>query len=153
MDGARMADVFFFGKEFIDKSTTNQKYIELLYTTILGRKPDSSETAGWISQLRKGNMTRMEIMKSFIESVEFTDICNTYGITRGTYDASDAKLERFVLRFYSLCLEREADQPGLYGWVSNLKNKYMNGAQMADAFFFSEEFLDKSGSNEKYVEL
>ena len=153
MDGARIADVFFFGKEFIDKSTTNQKYIELLYTTILGRKPDSSETAGWISQLQKGNMTRMEIMKSFIESVEFTDICNTYGITRGTYDASDAKLERFVLRFYSLCLEREADQPGLYGWVSNLKNKYMNGAQMADAFFFSEEFLDKSVSNEKYVEL
>ena len=121
MTGADIAKQFIFGQEMIDRNLSDAAFVEILYKALMGREADEAGKAGWVSQLQKGNMTRMEVTKAFAESTEFTQICEDYGITRGTYDASDAMLERFVLRFYNLCLERSADQPGLYGWVSNLK--------------------------------
>ena len=153
MKGADIAKSFVFSKEMLNKNLSNSSFVDVLYRAMMGREADASGKAGWVNQLEKGYMTRMEITKSFVESKEFTKICESYGINRGTYDASVAPLEKFVSRFYKLCLERNADQAGLYGWVNNLKNKYMNGAQIADAFFFSKEFQNRNISNEKYVEL
>ncbi|MBO5805216.1 MAG: DUF4214 domain-containing protein, partial [Bacteroidales bacterium] len=153
MKGADIAKSFVFSKEVLNKNLTDSAFVEMLYRAMLGREADATGKAGWVSQLEKGYMTRMEVTKSLVESKEFTKICEDYGITRGTYDASAAPLEKFVSRFYKLCLERNADQAGFYGWVNNLKNKNMNGAQMADAFFFSKEFQNRNVSNEKYVEL
>lgn len=153
MNGADIVNAFFFGEEFTDKNISNDKFVELLYNTLMGRASDEGGKAGWVSQLNKGNMTRSEVTKSFVEFKEFTDICNNYGINRGSFDSTTAPIERFVIRFYSLCLERDADQSGMYGWVRNLKNQHMNGAQIADAFFFGKEFTDKNVSDEKYIEL
>lgn len=153
MDGAAIAQQFVFSKEMLSKNLSNEEFVKVLYRAMMNREADESGLNGWLNQLNKQYMTRTEITKSFVESKEFTGICNSYGITRGTYDASIAPIERFVSRFYTLCLERSADQTGLYGWVNNLKNQYMNGAQMANSFFFSKEFLNRNVSDEKYVEL
>ena len=88
--------------------------------------------------------------KAFVESAEFSDICTEYGITRGDF-AAVGDIERFVTRFYTICLGRPADQKGHWGWVVNLRDKHMNGAQIAEAFFFSEEFVNKNVSDEVYV--
>lgn len=153
MNGAQIANAFFFGTEFIDRDVSNDKFVELLYQTLMGRTPDESGKSGWVYQLDNQNATRSELTQSFVESTEFTDICSQYGIIRGDYDVSLAPLEHFVSRFYNLCLERSADQPGLYGWISNLTNHYMNGAQIANSFFFGTEFLNRNVSDEKYIEL
>lgn len=153
MDGAAIAQQFIFSQEMLSKNLSNEEFIKVLYRAMMNREAEESGLNGWVSQLNNQYMTRSEITKSFVESAEFTNICSSYGISRGAYDASIAPIEHFVSRFYTLCLERSADQSGLYGWVDNLKNQYMNGAQIANAFFFSTEFLDRNVSNEKYIEL
>ncbi len=153
MNGAQIAEQFVFSNEMLEKNLSNEEFVNVLYRSMMGREADAAGRTGWVNELSNGYMTRSQVTKAFVESTEFTNICTSYGITRGTYDASIAPIEHFVTRFYTLCLERNADQAGLYGWVNNLKNQYMNGAQIADAFIFSDEFVNKNVSDEKYIEL
>ncbi len=153
MNGADIAEQFVFSNEMLEKNLSNEEFVNILYRAMMGREADAAGRTGWVNELNNGYLTRSEVTKCFVESTEFTNICSEYGITRGTYDASMAPIEHFVTRFYTLCLERDADQKGLYGWVNNLKNQYMNGAQIAEAFIFSDEFVGKNVSDEKYVEL
>lgn len=153
MDGASIAESFVFSQEMLKKNLPDEDFLKVLYRAMMGREADTAGLKGWLHQLQNGYMTRSQVTKSFVESVEFTNICNAYSIKRGTYDASMAPIEQFVTRFYTLCLERKPDQVGMYGWVGNLKNKYMNGAQIADAFFFSKEFVNRKISDAEYIEL
>ncbi len=153
MNGAQIAEQFVFSAEMLEKNLSNEEFVNVLYRSMMGREADEVGMAGWLNELGNGYSTRSEVTKAFVESPEFTNICSEYGIERGEYDASMAPIEHFVERFYTLCLERDPDQKGMYGWVNNLKNKYMNGAQIADAFIFSDELVAKNVSNEKYVEL
>ena len=153
MDGAAIAEQFVFSQELLSRNLSDGDFVETLYMAMMGRTSDAAGKSGWVEQLENGNLSRSEVTKSFVESTEFSGICADYGIVRGSYDASVAPIEKFVERLYKLCLERNADQAGLYGWVGNLKNGNMNGAQMANSFFFSDEFVNKNVSNEKYVEL
>ncbi len=153
MNGAQIAEQFVFSAEMLAKNLSNEEFVNVLYRAMMGREADAAGRTGWVNELSNGYLTRSEVTKAFVESTEFSQICNSYGITRGNYDASMAPIEHFVTRFYTLCLEREPDQAGLYGWVNNLKNQHMNGAQIAEQFFFSDEFVGKNVSDEKYVEL
>ncbi len=153
MNGAQIAEQFVFSAEMLAKNLSNEEFVNVLYRAMMGREADAAGRTGWVNELSNGYLTRSEVTKAFVESTEFSQICNSYGITRGNYDASMAPIEHFVTRFYTLCLEREPDQTGLYGWVGNLKNKHMNGAQIAEQFIFSDEFVGKNVSDEKYVEL
>ena len=40
----------------------------------------------------------------------------------------------FVTRFYNLCLDRNPDQPGLYGWISALMDNSRTGSDVANGF-------------------
>ncbi len=153
MNGAQIAEQFVFSAEMLKKNLSNEEFVNVLYRAMMGREADAAGRTGWVNELNNGYLTRSEVTKCFVESTEFTNICAEYGITRGDYDASMAPIEHFVTRFYTLCLERYPDQEGMYGWVNNLKHQYMNGAQIAEAFIFSDEFLNKNVSDEKYVEL
>ena len=119
----------------------------------MGRPSDAAGKSGYLSQLGNGYMTRREVMADFLGSVEFNDICDRYGIVSGTYVGTKDPVGQFVSRFYVLCLERQPDQAGLEGWVGQLKNQHMDGADIAEQFFFCEEFTEKNTSDEKFVEL
>lgn len=152
MNGAQIAEQFVFSNEMLRKNLSNGDFVDVLYRSMMGREADVNGKNGWVGQLNNGNMSRSQVTKAFVESKEFTNICTSYGIIRGNYDASMAPIEKFVTRFYTLCLNRpNPDQVGLYGWVGQLKGKHMNGAQIADAFFFSKEYVEKNTSNKVYV--
>ncbi len=153
MDGSDIAEQFVFSQEMLSKNLSDTEFVKILYRSMMGREADAAGLDGWVGQLQGGYMTRSEVTKAFVESKEFTGICNNYGISTGTYDASIAPIEHFVTRFYTLCLERKPDQVGLYGWVGQLKGQHMNGAAIAEQFFFSNEFINRNLSNEKYIEL
>ncbi len=153
MDGSDIAEQFVFSNEMLTKNLSDAEFVKVLYRSMMGREADQAGLDGWVGQLQGGYMTRSEVTKSFVESEEFTDICGGYGISTGSYDASQAPIEHFVTRFYTLCLERKPDQVGLYGWVGQLKGQYMNGAAIAEQFFFSNELVNRNLSNEKYIEL
>ena len=152
MNGAQIAEAFVFSNEMLDKNLSDAEFVKVLYRSMMGREADEAGLKGWVSQLQGGYLSRSEVTEAFVESTEFTGICTEYGITRGDFEAV-GPIERFVTRFYTICLGRPADQKGHWGWVENLRDKHMNGAQIADAFFFSEEFVGKNVSDEAYVDL
>ena len=82
-DGAHVALGFFFSNEMINRNISNEAYVEVLYNVLLGRSADATGKASWVAQLGAGK-TRLEIFKGFVHSAEFTAICESYGITRGS---------------------------------------------------------------------
>ena len=64
-----------------------------------------------------------------------------------------AQVEDFVSRFYQLCLDRDPDAAGLKGWTDNLLNQTQTGADVANGFIYSQEFINKNTSNEEYLTI
>ncbi len=150
MNGAQIAEAFVFSNEMLTKNLPDEEFIKVLYRAMMGREADATGLAGWMNELANDYSTRSEVTKAFVESAEFTAICESYGIIRGDYQAVGS-IERFVAGFYTKCLGRPADAAGHWGWVKQLQNKNLNGAQIAESFFFSEEFVGMNTSNEEYV--
>ena len=59
----------------------------------------------------------------------------------------------FVSRLYSLTLNREPDSDGLDSWVKLLKDGSNTGAQIAEGFFKSQEFLARNTTDTEYVRI
>ena len=74
-------DNYFMGTAILRDTNPKEevdKHMDLpLFTTGIG--PNLTTI-----KLQKGNMTRMEVTKAFAESTEFTQICEDYGIVRGS---------------------------------------------------------------------
>ncbi|MBQ1173061.1 MAG: DUF4214 domain-containing protein [Lachnospiraceae bacterium] len=60
---------------------------------------------------------------------------------------------KFVIRLYENCLLREPDDDGVRYWFDLLNSKTISGAQAAEGFFFSKEFLAHNYTDEEFVEL
>jgi len=73
------------------------------------------------------------------------------GFTKYSFAADRTAVEDFVTRFYNLCLDREPDSTGLNGWVSALLDGSQTGSDVAYGFVFSNEFINKSTTNEDYL--
>ena len=82
--GADVAYGFIFSDECRALTTDNTVYVKTLYRTLLGREADDAGLAGWVSNLENGQ-EREEIFEGFVNSAEFTSICDSYGIVRGDY--------------------------------------------------------------------
>ena len=63
----------------MNKHTTNEAYVEDLYLTFLGRKPDVNGKNAWVDKLNSGS-SRQEIMTGFADSKEFKNIMAEYGL-------------------------------------------------------------------------
>ena len=86
--GATLAKGFFESKEFINKKLNDTEFLEISYQTILGRKSDKSGVKYWQSQL-DGIFSRDYVLKGFVESNEFNNICKSYKINVGTYETTN----------------------------------------------------------------
>ncbi|MBR3056591.1 MAG: DUF4214 domain-containing protein [Clostridiales bacterium] len=81
--GYQAASMFFTLPEFTGLKTTNEEYLIRLYTTFMGRDPDVDGFTYWRGLLNDGT-DRVDVMKSFAGCPEFQEICDRYGIVRGT---------------------------------------------------------------------
>ncbi len=159
LTGAKYAEGMIGSQEFQSKSLTSSEYVQIMYRAFFGREADPGGLTAWVNVLNDG-YSRRYVMKGFIDSQEFTIMCNQYGIERGTIEITkqdmpvDRKaLEAFVTRLYELCLGRPADPAGLASWVDPLAKGQTTGAQVAYGFIFSQEFVTKRVSNDVFVEI
>jgi hypothetical protein len=67
--------------------------------------------------------------------------------------SSDAQVRAFVRRFYQQCLNREPDQGGWDNWTSALISGSLSGADLAQAFIFSDEFIRRNTSNAEFLTI
>ena len=70
---------FFHSPEFINKNTTNETYVTILYRTFLGREPDAGGFNNWVNKLKSG-ISRDTVLNGFAYSAEFAKIMAQYGI-------------------------------------------------------------------------
>lgn len=59
----------------------------------------------------------------------------------------------FVLRLYNITMGREADETGFQYWNQRLQEKEITAAEVAQGFFFSNEFQGAQYSDLQYVKL
>lgn len=156
IDAAGITYQFFASKEYQAKERTNEEYLDDLYQTILGRKPDAEGKAYWLKALEEGQ-SRTVVMSCFANSNEFSEICDEFNIPRGTMERDgssicNADVRHFVLRNYAKALERKGETAGLETWCYLINKKKMTPAEVTESFFHSKEFLNKELSDEEYVE-
>lgn len=66
--------------------------------------------------------------------------------------AAQVAVKNFVIRLYELVLGRAPETDGLANWYNALITGSQTGAEAAQGFFFSEEFLNKNTSDIEYLE-
>jgi len=145
LTGSDVAYGFVFSSEFLEKNTTDEEYLDILYQAFFNRDPDPAGWEGWLSVL-EGGTGREHVLKGFIYAREFNELCRDYGIIPNPVAA-------FVTRFYQLCLKRDPDIAGLDGWVASLLSGENVGADVADGFIFSPEFTKTIITHEEYMEI
>ena len=157
IDAAGIAYGFFFSKEYRERNRTNEEFVEDLYQTILGRPADETGKANWIKALENGK-SRESVLAGFVNSGEFTDMCDTYSIPRGTMEEDgssvcNVNVRKFVLRNYAKALDRRGESKGVETWCHLINSNKMTPAQVAESFIRSEEFKNKKLSDEEFVEI
>ncbi len=167
--GAQVARGFIFSDEFRNMNLCNEHYVESMYSAFFGRPSDEAGKKDWMNRLANGQ-TRGAVMTGFINSREFHNLCQSYGIQQGSGDwtadditvigscVKDATavptegIRNFVTRLYTKCLQRTADSDGVDDW-SNQLAKGATGSKVAAGFVFSAEYQNKKASNEEYVKM
>lgn len=80
--GANVARDIVTSPEFVNRGTSSDDYVEILYQAFFNRASEPSGKAYWVARLNAGT-TRYSVLVGFVNSQEFTNVCNTYGINRG----------------------------------------------------------------------
>ena len=146
LSAADLARSFIESDEFKNQNTDNTEFLEILYQAFFNRNSDSAGLNYWLDQFEKGT-SRFSILNGFLYSQEFNTLAQSYNIL------AVAPAELFVTRFYTKALERDPEKEGLRNWVNQLRTYKTTASGIAKAFFFSNEFIAKNVSNEKYLKL
>ena len=112
----------------------------------------------WLSELGSGT-SRNTVLAGFINSNEWKEVCNSYGIAPGSVvitgssnkSNTNDEICGFASRLYTTILGRDAEESGLEYWSSELRAKKVTGTTAAYDFVFSQEFVSANVSNSEFV--
>ncbi len=153
-NGACLAESFLTSPEFKGKGYDDAQYVKVLYRTFFDREPAGEEVNYWVEKIDSGQ-SREFVLSGFVNSVEFDNLCTSYGISRG-FMKEDGKplnpgIGRFVERFYTVVLERAGEKEGIEYWSLQMANGTCTPKDAAKSFFLSGEYINKNTSDEKYI--
>lgn len=77
--GADVAAAFIGSVEFQNRNTTDEEFVDILYSAFFGRAADEAGRQGWLDKLASG-VSRDEAVYGFTHSTEFVNLCAQYGI-------------------------------------------------------------------------
>lgn len=162
---AAVINSFFNSPEMQARDLTNEEFMTIIYRTFLNREPDEAGLAYWVNYLDNGG-SRKRVLEMNVESVEFTGLCEQYGITRGILRATPTptpaptatpiptpvltEKELFVRGLYQNILGRNGSSSELTYWVNQLDNG-KTAATVINTFFNSNEYLRRGQTPEEYV--
>ena len=152
-----VAKSFYNSPEFLNGNHSDFEFIQTTYLTFMGREYDDSGMNHWLTQLNSG-LSRDGLLDSFSSSSEFAVLAASYGIdaystTPPTSVIIATPVEEFVSRFYTEVLGRTPDNDGLNNWVSQLESNASTADDIANGFFFSDEFTNRDTSNNEFVNI
>ncbi|WP_321311287.1 DUF4214 domain-containing protein [Halarcobacter sp.] len=150
--GANVASGFLNSQELENMNLSNSEYLEILYSTLFDREADQNGILYWLNIMDNG-MSRERIQQGFYNSQEFSNLADSFGITAIREQDQLEDVEDFVTRFYNLVLGRNPDAAGLIDWINQLNSGIRSGADVANGFFNSPEFVNRNLSNENFVNI
>jgi len=151
--GCDIAFGFVFSPEFINRNTSDEAYVDILYQAFFNRAADLAGKNGWLNVLQSG-APRGDVLNGFLFSQEFAELAAKFGIIACKASPDPRQpLTDFVTRFYRLILDREPDSAGLNGWTDDLSSGTSTGCDIAFGFVFSPEFINRNTSDEAYVDI
>ena len=155
--GAAVGYGFVFSEEYKNRNTSNEDYVEMLYQVFMNRGADAAGKAYWVDYLNQG-LSREYVFRGFAQSQEYTDICNSYGIERGTVTLNQPRdlnpnLTKFINRIYEKAMGRNGEGNGLNYWCEAVQSGARTPINVAEYFITSEEFQNKNLSNEAYIKV
>ncbi|MCR5719708.1 MAG: DUF4214 domain-containing protein, partial [Lachnospiraceae bacterium] len=156
-NGCTICDFFIYSPEFTAKNLSDEEYVKVLYRVMMDREYDEGGLEFWLGYLKSG-VGRDGVLNGFLTSNEYKGICDTYGITLGTftlkeYRSRKPELTRFLSRLYSKALEREYDVDGLNHWSEQILTGKMDIMTVCTfGFFETDEFLSKNYNDDQYLD-
>lgn len=155
--GADAGYGFVFSPEFTGRELSNADYVEVLYETFMGRASDEGGRSYWTNFLDNG-VSRLYVFRGFVESQEYTAICESSEIERGKIVITEPRdqnpfLTMYVDRLYSKALGREAESDGLNYHTGEILAGRITPVQAAQNFICSSEFRNRNLSDKAYVEV
>ncbi|MGN0637331.1 MAG: DUF4214 domain-containing protein [Huintestinicola sp.] len=147
---------FVLSTELANKKLTNREFVKRMYLTMLDRSPDAAGLARWATALDNG-CSYGYVLQGFGNSAEFTRLCASYGIVKGSYTSPEnrdrnANLTAYVSRMYTKALGRKYDVRGLNSHTGKYLAGTSNAKDIAYAFIFSAEFKNKNLTDEQFVD-
>lgn len=157
LTGAQVVERIFDSEEFAKKEKTDAEYVELLYRAVFNRASDASGREQWLEFLDTG-FSRKKVLKGFVDSGEFANLCAGYEVNKGTVDLKEYRdmndeVTGFVSRLYNLALLRRPDAQGLNEWTERLLKKTKTPKQVAEGFVFSPEMNKRNLDNTAFVTM
>lgn len=155
--GADLAKQFVFSPEFLNCNVTNDQYVTIMYNAFFNRSPDGGGYTTWMNMLSSG-LSRYYVLAQFVNSQEFQNLSASFGISPGLLIISNPVdlypgTTQFVTRFYLQCLGRMPDPAGLSYWVTQLASGEFKGADLANQFVLSTEFINRKVSNADFINI
>jgi hypothetical protein len=77
--GADVARGFILSQEFINRHTTDEQFLTIMYRAFFNREPDAGGYNVWLNSMR-GGASRESVLDGFTHSQEFATLCNRYNI-------------------------------------------------------------------------
>ena len=140
---------------------SDEQFIERCYKAMMDRSSDEGGMKYWKDILDKG-VSRIYVVRGFVSSQEFTNICNNYKVNKGQVITDESRdinigITSFISRCYANVLGRKGDAGGLNyytGKIDKSNNKKQEAINIASKNFFnSPEFLNKKTNDEQFIKI
>ena len=153
ISAADAAYEFAFTPEFVNQNVSDEEFVTRFYQALLDRQPDDGGLEVWTNALKSG-VSRKFVLEGFMESVEFTNLCNKYAVTKGSFTSDEARDENLALtgyinRVYQNAVGTSADADTLNTYASNV----LSGETPKSVAYslYLENQAAREMSNEDYV--
>lgn len=151
--GADVARGFVLSQEFSNRNLSDSAFLDVLYQSFFNRTADAGGKANWQAQLSAG-VLREDVLYGFIGAQEFTNLCNSFGITQDSAAGQQRlQVRQFVRRNYQQYLGREPDAGGINYWVQALLDGSKTGGDVSKGFGTSQEFINKGTDDSTFLDL
>lgn len=95
LSGADVARNFIFSQEFTNKNLSNEQFLNVMYKAFFNRAPDPGGYSGWLAELKSGK-SREYVLAGFVNSQEFNNLCQEYGINLGSLKVFEASTSTYA---------------------------------------------------------
>lgn len=145
---------FVFSQEYLNKKTSNEDYVTMLYRTLMNRGPDAAGLASWCDKATM--FSRTYLLRGFVQSAEFSALCDSYGVQRGNITLTENRdreegVTKYISNLYVESLGRTPDSAGLNNWTGLIIEGTKSLSEVILDFLGSTEFMEKNAADEDYV--